>query len=91
MTHEAIDGLVCPASHEPLRLATETELRALRTRIARGEARRRDDEPIPSFDGAYLTPGLTQAYLVIEGIPHLLVETRVDLDQALTVDPEPSR
>ncbi len=69
---------VDPETHEPLRLATPDELAALREAIARGEARRRDGEAVPAFEGAYVTDDGSRAYPIVEGVPVFLVDERIE-------------
>ena len=69
---------VDPETHEPLRLATEDELAALRDAIAKGEARRPDGEAIGPFEGAYITEDGTKAYPIVDGVPVFLVDERIE-------------
>jgi uncharacterized protein YbaR (Trm112 family) len=78
-----LDLLADPETHEPLTLASDAELGALRAAIGSGKARRRDGQaPSSSFEGALLC-GRKFAYLIEGGIPNLLVEERLELDGAL--------
>ncbi len=77
-------ALADPETHEPLSLATEPQLEALRAAIGEGRARRHDGEaPETSFEGAFLSKGGRWAYLVSDGVPSFLVESRVELDEPL--------
>jgi uncharacterized protein YbaR (Trm112 family) len=78
-----LDLLADPETHEPLTLASDAELGALRAAIGTGKARRRDGQaPSAAFDGALLR-GRKVAYLIEGGIPNLLVDERLELDDAL--------
>jgi uncharacterized protein YbaR (Trm112 family) len=78
-----LDLLADPETHEPLKLASDAELGALRAAIGSGKARRRDGQaPSVAFEGALLR-GQKIAYLVEGGIPNLLVEERLELDDVL--------
>ncbi|MBX3245971.1 MAG: hypothetical protein KF901_02175 [Myxococcales bacterium] len=72
---------VDPETHEPLHLADADTLERVRVAASSGRARRADGGALPArFDGAYLTRSGRRAYLVIEGIPHFLVDERLDLE-----------
>jgi uncharacterized protein YbaR (Trm112 family) len=81
---DLLDLLADPETHEPLTLAKEPELGALRTAIASGKARRRDGQaPSTAFEGALLVPSRKRVYLIEGGIPNLLVDERLELDEPL--------
>jgi len=81
---DLLDLLADPETHEPLMLASEAQLGALRGAISSGKARRRDGQsPGVAFEGALLPRGRKVAYLIEGGIPNLLVDERLELDDAL--------
>jgi uncharacterized protein YbaR (Trm112 family) len=72
--------LADPETHQPVSLATEDELGALREAIKSGRAKRKDGGAIPEhFDGAFLSQGGKVAYLVVDGIPNFLIEERLEI------------
>ncbi len=76
-------AFVCPETHAPLTLADATTLEALRGALASGGARHTGTLPA-GFDGAYVTADQSVAYLVVEGIPVVLVGERVEIDGGLS-------
>jgi uncharacterized protein YbaR (Trm112 family) len=81
---DLLDLLADPETHEPLTLATDAQLAALRAALGSGKARRRDGKtPGVAFDGALLRGGRKVVYLIEGGIPNLLVDERLELDDAL--------
>jgi uncharacterized protein YbaR (Trm112 family) len=81
---DLLDLLADPETHEPLALASQSELAALRTALEAGRGRRRNGSAvIGDIDGALLSQGRRVAYLIQAGIPNLLVDERVELEAAL--------
>jgi uncharacterized protein YbaR (Trm112 family) len=79
-----LELLADPETHEPLSLASEDDLTALRAAVQRGGATRRSGAPVgDTIDGALLSQGRKVAYLIESGIPNLLIDERVELAQAL--------
>jgi uncharacterized protein YbaR (Trm112 family) len=79
-----LQALVDPLSREPLRPATQAELRAIEGALASGRARTRGGSPAPArIEGAFVTAGGDAAYLVVEGLPHFIVDERIELDVPL--------
>lgn len=75
--------LADPETHQPVSLASDTELASLREAIRAGRARRKDGGATPeAFDGAFLSQGGKVAYLVIDGIPNFLIEERLEITPA---------
>lgn len=73
-----------PLTHEPVQPATPEQLAALSRAVARGMARRRGGGTPPEpFDGALVTAGGRAAYPIVDGLPHLLVDDRIELDEPL--------
>jgi uncharacterized protein YbaR (Trm112 family) len=79
-----LELLADPETHEPLALASEAELSALREAIGAGRATRRGGQPASAdFEAALLRPNRQVAYLIEGGIPNLLIDDRIELSQAL--------
>ena len=79
-----LELLADPETHEPLSLASEDDLTALRAAIQRGRAARRSGGPVAeAIDGALLSQGRKVAYLIEAGIPNLLIDERLELAEAL--------
>lgn len=84
LSPELLELLADPETHQPLTLASESELQALREALASGRAKRRSGQPgEPRFDGALLSAERRVAYLIEDGIPNLLVDERIELAEAL--------
>jgi len=76
--------LADPETHEPLSLASDEELAALKALVREGRATRRSGQPVsPELEGALLSQGRRVAYVIEGGIPNLLVDERLELSQAL--------
>jgi uncharacterized protein len=76
--------LADPETHEPLTLASDGQLSALRDAVRAGKARRHDGKPpAESFEGALLSQGGRVAYVIEGGIPNLLIDERLELASAL--------
>ena len=79
-----LELLADPETHEPLSLASEAELTALREAVRAGRALRRGGLPVtPEFEGALLAPSRKVAYVIDGGIPNLLIDDRLELSSAL--------
>jgi uncharacterized protein YbaR (Trm112 family) len=79
-----LELLADPETHEPLRLADEAELSALREAVRAGRARRHSGQPATlEFEGALLAPSRKVAYVIDGGIPNLLIDDRLELSSAL--------
>lgn len=84
IAEDLLEILADPETHEPLTVATEAQLEALRQAIASGSAARADGQPVPTpFDAALLSQGGKVAYLVRDGIANFLVDERVELGSPL--------
>lgn len=80
LSPELLALLADPETHEPLTLASESELASLRSAIREGRALRASGQPvIAEFDAALLSHGGRVAYLVEDGIPNLLIDERLEL------------
>ncbi len=76
--------LADPETHEPVSLATDAQLEALRERVDAGRARTKSGEAPPKdFEAALLAQGGRVAYLVHEGVPNFIVDDRIELDEPL--------
>jgi uncharacterized protein YbaR (Trm112 family) len=83
LSPELLELLADPETHEPLVLANESELAALRQAVASGTARRRGAQQVDAkFDGALLSQKKRVAYLIEDGIPNLLIDERLELADA---------
>ena len=76
-------SFVDPETHAPLALADAATLDKLRAALTSGTARHVGSLP-EAFDGAYLTADRRRAYLVIDGIPTLVVSERVEIEGGLS-------
>jgi len=82
--NDLLELLADPETHQPLSLASEAEVTALKRAVEQGKARRRDGKgPGLGFDGALWTQDRRVAYLIEGGIPNLLVDERLELSEAL--------
>lgn len=74
--------LRCPASRTPLELADDKLVQAVNQRIARREIRNRAGEILETRLDGGLLPGDRQGlYPIVDGIPILLADEFVPLDQ----------
>lgn len=81
---ELLEVLADPETHEPVALATDAQLSALRDALTAGKAKRHDGQALPaSVEAALLSQGGKVAYLIADGIPNFLVDERLELDEAL--------
>ncbi len=76
---------VDPETHAPLHLAGEAELQALRDFLKSGRATSAVD--VPAFEGAYLTPDGSRAFLVTDGLANFLLDERIDIAPPLGAAP----
>src|SRR5262245_51792466 len=71
---ELLERLCDPLTREPVRLASDAELAALRDAIAAGKARRRGGGDLPAgIEGAFLSDGGKRAYPIVDGLPYMLI------------------
>jgi len=78
---EFLAMLVCPASRQPLREASEGELAAANAAIARGDLRNRGGNPVAEpLSGALVTVDGAWLYPVQQGIPILLAPEAIPAD-----------
>jgi uncharacterized protein YbaR (Trm112 family) len=79
---ELLEILVCPETHQPVRLADEELIQRINSAIASGQLKNRAGETLTESiqgglvreDGAYLYP-------IIEDIPRMLIGEAIPLDR----------
>ncbi len=73
--------LVCPETRQSLALAEAGLLESLRSRQTRGELMNREGSRVAGvIDGALIREDGSVAYLILDGIPDLLVEESVAVE-----------
>jgi uncharacterized protein YbaR (Trm112 family) len=81
---DLLRSLVDPLTREPVKPASAAQLADLQHRLAHGGAQRRDGGALPQrIDGAFVTADGHAAYPVLDGLPHFLVDERIELDRPL--------
>ncbi len=75
--------LVDPETHEPVTRATQDQLEALAWALREGRARRRRGELPHRVDGGYVSRDGRWVYPDAEGLPSLLLEERIELDEPI--------
>ncbi len=84
MKDDLTDLLADPETHEPVRRATQDELEAIAWALREKRARVRGGGPLPGrIEGAYLSHAGRWVYPDVDGMPSLLVEERLELDEPL--------
>ena len=83
ISEELLKILADPETHEPLTLATDAQLEAIRAAIAGGAKTHSGGDAPTDFEGALLSQGGRVAYLIHEGVPNLLIDDRLELDSPL--------
>ncbi|HEX4149311.1 MAG TPA: hypothetical protein VHY20_10000, partial [Pirellulales bacterium] len=74
--------LLCPAMRTPLELADDKLVQAINQRIARREIRNQAGEVAETrLDGGLLRSDLQGLYPIVDGIPILLVDEFIPLNQ----------
>lgn len=83
MIHQQLlDILVCPERRTPLTLAGDDLLAALNQAVAQRRLKNRAGEPVEKMlDAGLLRDDRTVVYPVIDGIPIMLVDEAIPLDQ----------
>jgi uncharacterized protein YbaR (Trm112 family) len=82
MDPKLLEILLCPASRQGLRLADRSELQRLNRLIEEGRARTAEGKPPAPLAAALITLDGQRVYRIEEGIPVLLAEEAILLDQA---------
>ena len=71
--------LVCPETHQPLKLAPAETLQDLQARAEAGTLTTEGGRKVETLDGALVREDQQVAYLIEGGIPNLLSDERVTL------------
>lgn len=77
---ELLKILVCPETHETVAPAGTEELQRLQARRQAGQLRTQSGEPAGPFEGLLVRADGKVAYPVVEGIPVMLIDERIVLD-----------
>ncbi len=84
IANDLLELLADPETHQPLVLASDAEVSALKRAVEQGKAKRRDGKgAAASFDGALLAQNKRVVYLIEGGIPNLLIDERLELSEGL--------
>lgn len=79
---ELLEMLVCPETHQRLRPATADQVARMVALQAEGKLFNRADEPVKDVPEAALVREDKQfAYLIVDGIPVMLIDEAVPVDQ----------
>ncbi|RMG43511.1 MAG: hypothetical protein D6719_03680 [Candidatus Dadabacteria bacterium] len=77
---ELLEILVCPESHQPLEIAEEQLIRELNEKIEKGELKNHSGDTVKnSFSGGLIRQDKKALYPIVDDIPVLLIEERIDL------------
>ena len=75
---DLLAALVCPETRQALALASSDLLRSLQSRHSQGELTNREGNRVSgSIDGALIRADGEVVYLILDGIPDLLVEESI--------------
>ena len=79
---ERLDILVCPERRTPLTLADEKLVAALNRAVAQRRLKNQAGEPVEKMlDGGLVRDDHAVLYPVIDGIPIMLIDEAIPLDQ----------
>lgn len=82
ISKELLDILVCPDQRTPLSVADDDLLAALNRGVAEGALKNRAGELVEkALDGALVREDRQVAYPIFDGIPIMLVDEAIPLDQ----------
>ena len=77
---EILAVLVCPESHDPVKLADQSLIDEINARIASGDLTNHAGQTVTEpLDSALVREDGKCLYRVDDGIPNLLVDERIDL------------
>ena len=77
---ELLEILVCPETHQPVKLADAALLASLNEKIKANALKNHQGEPVAKpVDEALVREDGKCVYLVDDGIPNMLIDERVDL------------
>ena len=77
---ELLDILVCPETHQPVKLADADLLESINNRIKANALKNHQGELVTkTVEEALVREDGKCAYLVDDGIPNMLIDERVDL------------
>lgn len=81
--------LACPENLSKVRLATETELKDIRVKVAKGIVRYRDGRAVPSaFEGLLIRADARVGYAIKDGVADMLPDNGLALDPSVgSADP----
>jgi uncharacterized protein YbaR (Trm112 family) len=82
ISKQLLDDLICPERRTPLSLADERLLAALNHAVAQKQLKNRAGEHMEkSLDGGLVRDDRAVLYPVIDGIPIMLIDEAIPLDQ----------
>ena len=77
---ELLDILVCPETHQPVKLADEATLASLNGRIKANALKNHQGQLVTKpVEEALIREDGKCVYLVDDGIPNMLIDERIDL------------
>ncbi len=77
---ELLDILVCPESHQPVRVAEGALLATLNARIKSQTLKNRQGDAVTkAIDEALVREDGKCLYIIDDGIPNMLIDERIDL------------
>ncbi len=77
---ELLEILVCPESHQPVRVAEEALLATLNQRVKSQTLKNRQGDPVTKpIEEALVREDGKCLYVIDDGIPNMLIDERIDL------------